>query len=400
MRYSTIWPEEHEEHDKKRIMNTNGKRINLRNNWNFFMAFVTKELHHIFRDRTSMMILLIMPILMLVLFGYALNTEVKNSKIAVYDPSKDEVTRSMVEKLQINNYFMLKRDLKSASEAEEVFQSGEVSMVVIFSDNFYENLMHGGHAQIQLLADGSDPNTASIITNYATTILASYQMELMKTGKISYQITPEVKLLYNPSMVAAYNFVPGVMGMIILLICAMMTSVSITREKERGTMEVLLVSPMKPLYVILSKAVPYFFLSLVNLATILLISFFIMHVPIAGSFFGLIILSLVYIFVCLALGLLISSLVNTQMAALLISAMALMLPVMLLSGMLFPIENMPIYIRWIGEIIPAKWYIEAARKLMIRGLGFSAIVQELSVLVGMGALLIVISLRKFKIRLE
>ena len=364
------------------------------------MAFVRKEFHHIFRDKTSMLILLVMPILMLVLFGYALNTEVKNSKFAVYDPSKDEVTRSMVEKLQINNYFILKKVLNNASEAETAFKKGEVSMVIVFSDHFYENLLHGGYAQIQLLADGSDPNTASIITTYASTILSSYQLELMKIGKIPYQITPEVKLLYNPSMVAAYNFVPGVMGMILLLICAMMTSVSITREKERGTMEVLLVSPMKPLYVILSKAVPYFFLSLVNLATILLIANFIMHVPIAGSLFWLLVISLVYIFVCLTLGLLISTIVDTQMAALIISAIGLMMPVMLMSGMMFPIENMPVYIRWISDIIPARWYIEAIRKIMIMGLGFSAIIQELSILVGMGIVLIVISLRKFKIRLE
>ncbi len=378
----------------------NQKLLKAKANWTFFMAFVRKEFHHIFRDKTSMLILLVMPILMLVLFGYALNTEVKNSKIAVYDPSRDDVTRVMVEKLQINNYFILHKVLSSASEAEKVFQSGEVSMVVVFSDHFNENLMHGGYAQIQLLADGSDPNTANIITSYATNILLGYQMELMKTGKIPYQITPEVKLLYNPSMVAAYNFVPGVMGMILLLICAMMTSVSITREKERGTMEVLLVSPMKPLYVILSKAVPYFFLSLVNLATILLIAYFIMHVPIAGSLFWLLMISLVYIFVCLTLGLLISTVVETQMAALIISAMGLMMPVMLMSGMMFPIENMPVYLRWISDVIPARWYIEAIRKLMIMGLGFSAIIQELAVLVGMGIVLIAISLRKFKIRLE
>lgn len=378
----------------------NRKVLKAKDNWKFFMAFVRKEFHHIFRDKTSMLILLVMPILMLVLFGYALNTEVKNSKIAVYDPSRDDVTRAMVEKLQINNYFILKKVLNSASEAEKAFQSGEVSMVIVFSDHFYESLMHGGHAQIQLLADGSDPNTANIITTYASNILASYQMELMKMGKIPYLITPEIKLLYNPSMVAAYNFVPGVMGMILLLICAMMTSVSITKEKERGTMEVLLVSPMKPLYVILSKAVPYFFLSLVNLATILLISHFIMDVPIAGSLFWLIMISLVYIFVCLTLGLLISTMVSSQMAALIISAIGLMMPVMLMSGMMFPIENMPVYIRWIADIIPARWYIEAIRKLMIMGLGFSAIVQEFFILVGMGILLITISMRKFKIRLE
>lgn len=378
----------------------NKKLLEAKANWTFFMAFVRKEFHHIFRDKTSMLILLAMPILMLVLFGYALNTEVKNSRFAVYDPSHDEVTRAMVEKLQINNYFIFSTYLNSASEAEKAFQSGDVSMVVVFSDRFYENLLHGGRAQIQLLADGSDPNTANITTSYASTIFASYQLELMKSGKIPYQITPEIKLLFNPSMVAAYNFVPGVMGMILLLICAMMTSVSITREKERGTMEVLLVSPMKPLYVLLSKAVPYFFLSLVNLATILLIAHFIMHVPIAGSLFWLLTISLIYIFVCLTLGLLISTIVDNQMAALLISAIGLMMPVMLMSGMMFPVENMPVFIRWISDLIPARWYIEAIRKLMIMGLGFGSIVKELSILTGMGVFLIAVSMRKFKIRLE
>jgi len=369
-------------------------------NWTFFMAFVRKEFYHIFRDKMSMLILLVMPVLMLVLFGYALNTEVKNSKLAVYDPSQDEATRAIVEKLQVNNYFVLSRMLKSPEEVDKAFKSGEVAMVVVFSEHFYESLAHGGKAQIQLIADGTDPNTANTITTYASTIVNNYQQELLKTGAIPYQIQPELKLLYNPSMTAAYNFVPGVMGMIILLICAMMTSVSIAREKENGTMEVLLVSPMKPIYVILSKAVPYFFLSIVNLVTILCMSVFVMGVPVAGSLFWLIALSLLYIFVSLALGLLISSVVNTQMAAMLISAMGLMMPVMLLSGMLFPVENMPIALRALSDIVPARWYIMAVRKIMIKGLSVGSILTELAVLGTMLIVLITVSLRNFKIRLE
>jgi len=364
------------------------------------MAFVRKEFYHIFRDRMSMMILLVMPILMLILFGYALNTEVKNSKFAIYDPSHDEATRSIVEKLQINNYFILKKELSSPDEIETVFKQGAVSMVVVFGPHFYEDLLHNGNAQIQLIADGSDPNTASTVTTYAASIIANYQKELLKTGKVPYLITPEVKLLYNPSMVAAYNFVPGVMGMIILLICAMMTSISIAREKEKGTMEVLLVSPMKPLYVILSKSVPYFFLSIINLATILIIAVFVMGVPIAGSFLCLIVTSLLYIFVSLALGLLISSLVSTQMVAMIISAMGLMMPVMLLSGMLFPAENMPWFLELISDLIPAKWFILAVKKIMIKGLGFEAVMKELAILGVMAVALTGISLKNFKIRLE
>ena len=379
---------------------SNRVKPTAKGNWIFFMAFVRKEFYHIFRDKMSMLILLVMPILMLVLFGYALNTEVKNSKVAVYDPSQDEATRAIVEKLQVNDYFVLHKMLKSPDEVEKVFKSGEVAMVVVFSEHFYESLVHGGKAQIQLIADGTDPNTANTITTYASTIINNYRQELLKTGAIPYQIIPEVKLLYNPSMVAAYNFVPGVMGMIILLICAMMTSVSIAREKENGTMEILLVSPMKPLYVILSKAVPYFFLSVVNLITILLISVFVMGVPVVGSFFWLIVLSLLYIFVSLALGLLISSVVNSQMAAMLISAMGLMMPVMILSGMLFPTENMPVALQAISDIIPARWYIIAVKKIMIKGLSVGSILTELAILGSMAIVLVTVSLRNFKIRLE
>ena len=386
-------------------MNDNIRTVDKNNlpsmrNRKVFMAFVRKEFYHIFRDRWTMVILLIMPVMMLLLFGYALNSEVKNSRIAVYDPSNDEVTRAIIEKLQVNDYFTLGKVLTSPQDIEKTFQEGGTGMIVVFSPNFYENLLHTGDAQIQFIVDASDPNVGTTLTTYARSIITSYQQDLLKAGKVPYQITPEVKLLYNPAMRAAYNFVPGVMGMILLLICAMMTSISIAREKENGTMEILLVSPMKPIYVFLSKVVPYFFLSLVNLTTILVIAVFVMGVPIAGSFFWLIVISLLYIFVALALGLLISSMVSTQMAALLISGMALMMPVMLLSGMLFPLENMPVFLQVISEFIPAKWYIMAVRKLMIKGLGFASIYQEISILSVMAVVLVTVSLRKFKIRLE
>lgn len=372
----------------------------FKNNNNIFWAFVKKEFYHISRDRWTVVILLILPIVMLLLFGYALNTEVKNSGLAVYDPSNDAVTRAIIDKLQINDYFVLKKVLHNQDDIENAFQKGDIGMVVVFSDDFQKNIVHGGNARIQLIADGSDPNTASILATYATTIIAGYQKELMKTDNLPYQITPDVKFLYNPSMKTAYNFVPGVMGMILLLICAMMTSISIAREKENGTMEVLLASPMKPLYVILSKTVPYFVLSLVNLTTILLMAVFIMKVPIAGSLFWLLAISLLYIFVALALGILISTLMSSQVAAMLVSGVVLMFPVLLLSGMIFPIENMPLFLRILSDIIPAKWFIIAVKKLMIKGLGLSSILLELSILGAMAVFFISVSLKKFKIRLE
>lgn len=365
-----------------------------------FFVFVQKEFYHIFRDRLTMLILLGLPILMLTLFGFAITTEVKNTKVAIYDPSRDAATLAIINKLRTNNYFVFTRFLSNPQEIENVFKTGEAGLVVVFGPRFYDNMVHTGDAQVQLLADGTDPNTATTLTNYATNIIASYQQELLKQSGIPYQITPEIKLLYNPQMKGAYNFVPGVVGMVLMLICAMMTSISIAREKEKGTMEILLVSPMKPIVIILAKAVPYFALSLINLANILVLSVFVLGVPIAGNLSLLIGISMLFIFVSLALGLLISSMVNTQLVALLISGMALMMPIMLLSGMMFPVENMPWFLRAISEIIPARWFIVAVKKIMIKGLGISSILKETTILASMAIVLIIISLKKFKNRLE
>lgn len=347
-----------------------------------------------------MAILLILPILMLILFGYAISTEVKNSKIAIYDTSHDVATRAIIEKFRNSEYFSEVVILNNPADINKQFLEGEIKMVLVFSENFYSKMLHTGSAQVELITDGTDPNSAKTIVGYASTIIAGYQQELFKIENLPFQIIPQVKLLYNPQMKGAYNFVPGVMGMILMLICAMMTSISIAREKELGTMEILLVSPMKPIYIIFSKTIPFFMLSLVNLTTILLLSVFVLGVPIVGSLFWLIVISLVYIFVALSLGLLISSIVNTQQTALLISGMVLMLPIIMLSGMMFPVENMPVIIQWFSQLIPAKWYILAVKKIMIKGLGFSSIIAELSVLSGMAIVLIGVSLKKFKYRLE
>ena len=365
-----------------------------------FISFVRKEFYHIFRDRRTILILLGMPIVEIILFGFAITTEVNNVRVAVLASSNDVTTQKIIEKLDASKYFQVVTLLKSNSDIESTFKKGEADLVVAFSDNFEEELFHTGKAGIQLVVDATDPNTASTLTNYATNIIASYQQELTQQQKVPYQITSEIKLLYNPQMKSAYNFVPGVMGLILMLICAMMTSISIVREKETGTMEVLLVSPMKPIVIIIAKAVPYFVLSCVNLITILLLSVYVLHVPIAGSLFWLSILSMILIYVALTLGLLISTLVQTQVAAMLISGMVMMMPTMLLSGMIFPIESAPEILQWISNIIPAKWYIMAVKKIMIEGLDVSFIVKELSILLLMAVLFTIISLKNFKQRLS
>jgi len=364
------------------------------------LSFIRKEFYHILRDKTTMMILLLMPIIQIILFGFALTTEVKNTEVAVLVPTNDEASSRIVDKINASAYFDVVKRIHNTDEIQPIFRDAKAKLVVVFEDHFAEKLHQTGKAHIQLIADATDPNAATSFTFYASNIINSYQQELMGATANPYLITPEIKMLYNPQMIGAFNFVPGVLGMIMLLICAMMTSIAIVREKEMGTMEILLVSPMKPIYTILSKITPYFVLSCINFATIMLLSVFVLKVPIAGSFISLVAVSLLYIFVSLALGLLVSTLTNSQQAAMLISGMGLMLPVMLLSGMIFPIENMPVVLQWLSDLVPAKWYISAVKAIMIKGLGITAVLKEVAILSFMSLVLVSVSLKKFKIRLE
>lgn len=365
-----------------------------------FLVFTHKEFLHIFRDRWTSIVLLLLPVLMILLFGFGISTEIKNTQFAVFDPAKDASTGAIINKLKTSEYFTLEAYLNDPSDIESIFKEGKIGFVVVFSENFYQQLLHTRDAQILLIADGTDPNTASTLTQYASGIIREYLFELNQGRELPYQIHTDVKLLYNPTLKGAFSTVPGVMGMILMLICAMMSSISIAREKELGTMEVILVSPMPPLMIILAKVMPYMAISLINFATVLILAVFVLDVPIAGSLVLLIFVSIIFIFVSLALGLLISSLVDTQIAALLFSVMGLMFPVIMLSGLMFPIENMPLLLQGLAQIIPAKWYISATRNIMIKGVGFFEISRELLVLSFMAVFFIGLSLKKFKIRLE
>ena len=286
------------------------------------------------------------------------------------------------------------------NEIEETLRKSSSDLIIVFEAGFDNNLRHTGKARVQLIADATDPNNATILTSYASNIIADYQQSRIMQQQSPIQIIPQIKLLYNPGMQSAYNFVPGVMGLILMLICAMMTSISIVREKETGTMEVLLVSPVRPLWMIIAKMVPYFVLSCVNLVTILLLSVYVLHVPVAGSLFSLALLSWIFIVVSLLLGLLVSTIARTQVEAMLFSGMVLMMPTVLLSGMIFPIENMPLPLQLISNVIPARWYIVGIKKIMIEGLGISYAQREMGILMLMAVVLLIISLKKFNKRLE
>jgi ABC-2 type transport system permease protein len=371
-----------------------------------FTAFVKKEFYHILRDKRTILILLVMPIVQIMLFGFAITTEVKNTPMAVLDMSKDAATRQIPERLAASNYFTLTRELHNIEDIEKAFQKGDVKLVVVFSENFQENLVHTKEANVQVIADATDPNQANTFANYASAIINQWKMD---NGQLTMNpennsqlsiINSQLKMLYNPQMKGAYNFVPGVMGLVLVLICAMMTSISIVREKEIGTMEILLVSPIKPIYIILAKITPYFVLSIINLTTILLLSVFVLGVPIMGNLFLLILFSLLFILVGLSLGLMVSNLVESQVAAMLISAVVMMMPTMLLSGMIFPVESMPKILQWISVIPPNRWYVEGVIKIMIMGVDAKYVIKEFAILGFMAILLLTVSLKKFSIRIK
>jgi ABC-2 type transport system permease protein len=287
----------------------------------------------------------------------------------------------------------------SYKEIEATFRQGKIRLAVVFPQGFREDLLHTNHAQIQLIADASDPNTANMLTNYATSVINDYGKSINQNEQLPYTIKTQVRMLYNPELKGAYNFVPGVMALVLMLVCAMMTSISIVREKEMGTMEVLLVSPLKPFRIIIAKTIPYLLVSMLNIASILLLSVYALEVPITGNLWLLIWESILFTVTSLSLGILISNTAKTQQAAQFTSLMSLFLPTLLFSGFLFPVENMPFALQLISNIVPAKWYYIIVKDVMIKGLGFSAVWKETLILTGMTLVLLGLSIRNFKIRL-
>ena len=357
-----------------------------------FIAFVIKETKHILRDKRTMLILFGMPVVMMLLFGFAITTDVKNVRTVVVTSEMSPRTQQAVERLAQSEYFVITQTVNTPREAEQLIRSQKADMALVFVQN----------RGMQIMVDGSDPNMAQQWTTYALQTIAADRSApaTLHAAKNDSPITIHTSLLYNPQMKSAYNFVPAIMGMLLMLICAMMTSISIVREKEKGTMEVLLVSPVRPLMVIVAKAVPYLVLAFGILITILFMSRYVLGVPIAGSLLSILAVSTLYILLALSLGLLISNVAQTQLVALLMSAMVLLMPVVMLSGMIFPVESMPQVLQWLAALVPPRYYIEAMRKLMIMGVGLDAVAREVAVLAGMTIVLLTVALLKFKQRLE
>lgn len=365
-----------------------------------FITFVKKEFYHVLRDRRTLLILFGMPLAQILIFGFALTNEVKNARIVIVDHAKDDASRSIIDRIGASNYFEIREDVMDRNRMETAFKEGKIKLAILFPAHFQRDLFHQNHAPIEVIADASDPNYATTLTNYVSSIIQDYQTELNETVALPYRITPQLRMLYNPQLKGAPNFVPGVMALVLMLVSVMMTAISIVREKETGTLEILLVSPFKPVWVILSKAVPYLILSLVNVLSIVLMSVFVLQLPVEGSWLLLFAESTLFIVTCLTLGIFISIKTKSQQVAMLISLMGMLLPTMMFSGFMFPIENMPVPLQIISNVVPAKWFYIIVKSIMIKGVGFAAIWKETLILLGIALFFFVISLRSFKIRLE
>jgi ABC-2 type transport system permease protein len=365
-----------------------------------FRGFVIKEFYHIFRDKRSLFILFGMPIAQILLFGFAITNEINNVDIAVLDHSKDATTEEMINSIAASEYFSIDQFIEREADIETVFKQGKVKAVLNIEKDFSQKLIKEGKAHVQIITDATDPNTANTIFNYATSILQKFQSSKNNSAEFPYQIVAQTRMVYNPELKSVFMFVPGVMTIILMLVSAMMTSISITREKELGTMEILLVSPLKPFQVIVGKVVPYIFLSVINAIVIVVLSIFIFKMPVEGSLFLLGLESVLFIITALALGILISSIAQTQQTAMMISLMGLMLPVILLSGFIFPISSMPVILQIISNIVPAKWFIIIIKGIMLKGVGLWFIWKETLILLGMTIFFIGLSVKKYKIRLE
>ncbi len=366
-----------------------------------FLGFVKKEFLHIFRDYRTLIILFGIPAAQILIFGYVVSTDIRDAGVAFLDLSKDEVTRKISDRICSSGFFRHTGDILDYNDIDGIFRKGKAKAVVIFQNDFGRNLMSQGKADLSIITDASEPNTATLVTNYITAIIADFNREYAgSSASGNMLVQPEVRMLYNPALKGHFMFVPGVITLILILICALMTSVTITREKEFGTMEVLLVSPLRPVQIILGKVMPYFLLSFINVIIILLLSWLVFGLPVKGSLILLLAESMLYILMSLSLGILISTASATMQQAIFISFVGLMLPTILLSGFIYPIENMPRIYDWVSSIIPPRYFIVIIKNIMIKGTGFANVWKETLVLILMTFVFISLSVRNFKIRLE
>lgn len=360
-------------------------------------AFIRKELRHIGRDRQTLAILLLLPIAQVVLFGFALRTDVREIRLAYVAPAPDYATAALRTRFAENGRFTVvdagSRDLESG------FRAGHLDIAVLLDAEFAQRLADGRPVHVSLVADASDPNTATTMQAHALAVLSAWQAELgAAAGGVT--IEPRIRMRFNPTLESVNLFVPGLIALILTMVTALMTAISLSREKERGTLEVLLVSPLRPWQVIVGKVAPYLLLAFTNVVSVLLAAWLVFGVPFRGSLALLLLGSTLYALVGLALGVLIAAVTRSQLAAMLLALGGTMLPSTLLSGMIFPIASMPLPLRVISHVVPARWFVEISRGVMLKGAGLPQLWEEFLVLAVMLAAMLTLATRQFSVRLD
>jgi len=364
------------------------------------ITFVLKEFKHIIRDPRVLLILFGMPVVQVLIFGFALTNEIKNSKVIIVDYSNDNVSQKIINKIQASNYFEIIAKVQNQSAILHYFREGKIKAAIIIPQNLSANLIHDSHSQIQIITDATDVNYANSLKNFLRAIINDFISDITLGQTSKSIVIPEIRMLYNPQLKGAPNFVPGVMSMVMLLVCVMMTAIAIVREKEMGSMEVLLTSPMRPVLVIISKVIPYFVLSIIDLSIILLLSVYVLDLPIKGSLLLLIAESLLFILTCLNIGILISIRTSSQQVAMLMSLVGMMMPTIFLSGFMFPVENMPYILQLLSNIIPSKWYYIIVKDIMLKGAGIEIVWKETLIILAMMLFFLIVSFKTFKVRLS
>jgi ABC-2 type transport system permease protein len=357
-------------------------------------AFIKKEFLHIFRDRRTLLIIFCMPIALVAIFGVVISTEIHNAQIAIVDLSGGIRAKQLVEKINASHYFKTVSYLHSNTQLEEVFRAQNIKLAILIPQNFSKDFDNQASPTLQLIADGSDLNTATTLIGNATSIIQAFEQEKGVASAFSPPFQISTRMYYNPNQRDVFMFIPGILALVLMIVSAMMTSITLVREKELGTWRLLSSTPLPSVVIILGKIIPYFLLSAVNTCLILGLATFVFGVPIHGNPLELFLVCLLFILTSLSLGIFISSITHTQQAAILASMVGLFLPTTFLSGFIFPIENMPFWLQPIAYIVPAKWFIEAIKLIMLKGAQLQQILPQLYVLTGMAVFLLAVSIRR------
>ena len=361
-------------------------------------AFVLKEIRHILRDRQTLTILLLMPLVQVVLFGFALRSDVRNIRVAFVDASPDDATHALRARFAATRRFEIVGAVSDMRALESLFRRGAVDLAVVFGRDFGPRVARGEPAPVQLVLDAADPNTGMTMQSYARGVIATQEAEWMSTGG-ALRIVPETRMRFNPTLESVNLFVPGLIALVLTLVSALMTAISLSREKERGTFEVLLVSPLRPWQIIVGKVLPYLGLAFANVVTALIAARLVFGVPLRGSLLLLLSASMLFSVISLGIGVLVAARTSSQRAAMLAALLGTMLPSTLLSGMVFPIASMPQWLQPLTNIVPAKWFIIVARGIMLKGVGAAVLWRELLIMAGMMLLILIVATRSVKPRL-